>query len=149
MTMNTETIDHDPNYVDPPHEVDPASAKVATMADAMSQIGWVGYPLLGVRIADSVQLLTGSHRLAAARIADISVPVYVVEAELLDAWIDDGRVDTWEAELLRTDDDGRLAVLREIGDDTAVTIMEHEIDVSADDGDDDDAQVNEALNGRR
>jgi hypothetical protein len=146
MTMNTKTIeDHDPNYVDPPHEVDLKSAKVVRMADAMRQIGWVGHPLLGVRIADSVQLLTGSHRLAAARIADISVPVYLVEAELLDAWIDDGRVDTWEAELLRTDDDGRLAALREIGDDTAVAIMEHEIDVSAEA----DARIDDALNGRR
>ena len=121
---------YDAEYIDPPHPVDASGHKVAAMVDAMRQLGWVGAPLVAVMVADTVQCLTGSHRIAAARIAGIAVPVHVADRAMVDAWIaDNDIVDLWPDVLVRTDDDGRLAALREIGDQQAIRIMEHEVQV--------------------
>lgn len=66
---------------DPPHPVtDPD--KVRALADDMAEWGWQGPPLL----VDGADALTGSHRLAAARAADVElVPVVTVD-EVLDAF---------------------------------------------------------------
>lgn len=84
------TMIHPAHLVAAPHEVTDA-AKVARIAAAMRVHGWQGEPLLAVRYGDGYQAWTGTHRLAAAEQAGVSVPLYVLDLTeeqeaALDGW---------------------------------------------------------------
>jgi len=67
----------------PLHEVR-TLAKVARLARSMRAEGWIDRPLLGHRRDDGmVQLWTGSHRVAAASLVGIDIPVAVIPSEAL------------------------------------------------------------------
>src|SRR5688572_30545940 len=69
----------DPFEIVPLHEPRNAAA-VEAMAQDMGENGWTGRPLLVVQSASGFQAWTGSHRIAAAREADLStVPCYVIQ----------------------------------------------------------------------
>lgn len=55
----------------PPHAVTDHT-KLANLAASMARIGWQGEPIL---VVDG-EVWTGSHRIAAAQLAGIDVPVY-------------------------------------------------------------------------
>ena len=91
--------------------------KVKALKRAMVAGGWVGRPLLGVDMGDHVKLVTGSHRLVAARRAGLeTVPVVVIEAHMLGY---DGDCEEcgdeegcWVEQLLEaSDDDDRIGVV--------------------------------------
>lgn len=85
----------------PLHEVRDAD-KLATLVAAMRRDGWQGRPLLAMPNGDGVQLLTGSHRYAAAVAAGLeTVPVVCIPDEALD-------VDGWEQVERAMSDQGHL-----------------------------------------
>ena len=100
-----------------PHEVD-NTAKVERLVASMEANGWVGNPIL-VDDEDSNEpfAFTGTHRIEAARIAGIDVPTYSLES----AGVDIGTL------VDRVDDEDRLAVILESGDEEAIRIMREEI----------------------
>jgi hypothetical protein len=62
----------------PPHDVDRPEA-FHDLVRSMKTVGWLGRPLLGLDLGDHHQLLTGSHRYAAAKEAGISeIPVHSI-----------------------------------------------------------------------
>lgn len=84
----------EPVSCDPPHGVSHPE-KVQALADAFDRTGWgvscpvlVGYPLDG-----RVQLLSGSHRWAAATHARIQIPVVIVPFADVEAAY--GDLDAW------------------------------------------------------
>jgi ParB-like chromosome segregation protein Spo0J len=88
-----------------------------SLTDTMKENGWRGRPLLVIERRSDYLAWTGSHRLAAAKLAGLrSVPCYVLrEAELTSRGFD--------AEHGHVEDYERLKILREIGDETAISIM--------------------------
>lgn len=81
-----------PLYLDPPHEVT-SPDRVAVLAASMSVHGWVGDPLVGYILDNRLQLLSGTHRRAAAIIAKIRVPVILyTHAYIFEAY---GDLDKW------------------------------------------------------
>jgi len=87
-----------PAHVMPPHAVT-TPAKVASLMKDFEEFGWWGEALVGYVTYDkrsreyAVQLLSGSHRWAAALKLGIRIPVYVVpEEDVDDAW---GDLDKW------------------------------------------------------
>jgi hypothetical protein len=124
MTANYEL---NPSSIQPPHEVRD-SAKLARLVSEMESNGWMGRPVLvieecdedGNEIEGCYVALTGSHRLAAAKQADLyTVPVFCFSAASLVA---NGysTTDLW-------DDDVNLSILREIGEAEAAELMAAEI----------------------
>lgn len=102
-----------------PHAVND-STKVEQIAASLERDGWQGRSVLVLQVADYYQALTGTHRLAAAQAAGLEdVPCVEVDAE---AFYGAGYEpnDLW-------DDDVRLSILREIGDEAAATLIEQEI----------------------
>jgi hypothetical protein len=83
----------------------------------MKDNGWRGRPLLVIERKSDYLAWTGSHRLAAAKLAGLdSVPCYVLsETELTSRGFD--------AELGHVEDRERLEILRKVGDETALHIM--------------------------
>lgn len=70
--------------IDPLHAVRD-SIKLATLVESMYRRGWVGRPLLVAVYGDGYQAWTGSHRIAAARVAGIErVPVKVISERIMD-----------------------------------------------------------------
>lgn len=68
----------EPEAVTPPHEVKD-QAKFRRLVESMSAHGWEGRPLLGIEEEGGwIQLLTGSHRFAAAQEAGIDIPISVI-----------------------------------------------------------------------
>ena len=61
-----------------PHEYnlhpDPAADFVAELVESMLESGWIGAPILVYRIQGTRFAVTGTHRIAAAREADVEVP---------------------------------------------------------------------------
>lgn len=103
----------------PPHEVQDED-KFSSIADSMRKNGWQGRPLLVIEAGDGFKALTGSHRLAAAVEAELeTVPVVMVDAEKFFAEYD--LSDLW-------DDEINVSILKEVGDTTAATLMEMELD---------------------
>jgi len=85
----------------PLHEVRDAG-KLEALAAAMACDGWQGRPLLAMPNGDGWQLLTGSHRYAAARQAGLTdVPVLCISDDALD-------VDGWEQVEAAMADQGHL-----------------------------------------
>lgn len=77
-------------------------AKLDRLVTAMKRRGWTGRPLLGYasdNYPEMFQLLTGSHRLAAAEKLDLAIPVVLMDLtvaeqlELEDQRDDDDRAD--------------------------------------------------------
>lgn len=101
----------------PPHGVkDPA--KFADLVAAMREGGWVGRPILVHDDGNGYHAWTGSHRIAAAREAEVLVPVVCVT----------GEIERRSEEC--ADDDDRLAVLIDAEDEEAAAIMRAEIDAN-------------------
>jgi ParB-like chromosome segregation protein Spo0J len=59
-------------------------AKVNILAGSMRLLGWQGLPLVAIERADGLFAVNGSHRIEAAMLAGIEVPVHVVDSDLLD-----------------------------------------------------------------
>ena len=101
-----------PNLITPPHAVRD-EAKLADLVASMRRAGWVDRPILIVDCG-TWQALTGSHRLAAAIVAGIDVPV--IEA--------DGAA--WEAYCAANDDEERLSVAIDANDLDAIHLLQLE-----------------------
>lgn len=91
--MTTTTI-YPAHLIAAPHEVTDAH-KAALLAESMQADGWQGEPLLVVAHGDGYQAWTGTHRLAAAEVAGVAVPVHVLtlseaqeEALVASGWYD-------------------------------------------------------------
>jgi ParB-like chromosome segregation protein Spo0J len=89
-----------PETLTPPHGVTHPE-KVEMLAQEFAAHGWgKGYPaLVGYTTADEqVQLLSGSHRWAAARLAKIAIPVVVIPfTDICAAWGDE---EAWQRIML-------------------------------------------------
>lgn len=87
------------------------------LADDMEENGWSERPLLVIERDNDFLAWTGSHRIAAAKLAGlVSIPCYVVqECELTSRGFDaaQGHVQDYE----------RLEILKKLGDQTALRIM--------------------------
>lgn len=72
----------DPEDIQPPHEVQDEE-KVEQLAASMREAadGWVGRPLVVWRAHGVCQALTGSHRLAAARLVMSAIPCLILTEE--------------------------------------------------------------------
>lgn len=79
----TETALIAANSLTPWNEVDDA-AKLAALVASMEADGWVGTPV----VVDGDQAVTGSHRIVAARRADIEVPTIDIRDLFADAGLD-------------------------------------------------------------
>lgn len=82
-----------PNLCDPPHKVTHLE-KFLELCDMFYTIGWdiSKPPLLGYPIYKKIQLISGSHRWAAAVRANIKIPVIIYSYEqIYEIW----GSDTW------------------------------------------------------
>lgn len=103
----------------PPHAVRDVT-RLQAVADSMAADGWRGRPLLGYEMlggnAGLVQLLTGSHRFAAAKVAGLeAVPVLVLGLS---------EDEVAEIEESGIEDEQRLALLRGWDEDAAALMAE-------------------------
>lgn len=101
------------------HEVTNA-AKVEAIAESMRANGWMGNPIL-VDDEDSNEprALTGTHRIAAAKLAGIEPKLYSLEGKGIDV-----------AALFFDciDDDDMLEAIEQGGDEEAIRIMREEVE---------------------
>lgn len=114
--------DYEPYYLQPPHEVRDGD-KLARLTDSMRRRGWQGRPLLIRRVGDGWQALTGSHRIAAARAAELeTVPALAID-------YDDLTDEQWEEIGYCRDTEDYLAVLGRCGRRLrrAVTLLNREL----------------------
>jgi hypothetical protein len=87
------------------------------LTSEMKENGWNGRPLLVIEGDSDYLAWTGSHRIAAARLAGFtSVPCYVLPESKLTAV-------GFDAEWGLVEDRERLEILRKVGDETALRIM--------------------------
>lgn len=94
--------------------------KLARITQSMRQCGWIGRPILAWDCADHYEGITGSHRLIAAKAAELeTIPV----AAIMDA--DASLIDDWQ---YATHDDDRLALLEQHGYDEAARLMRAEVE---------------------
>lgn len=110
----------DASRIAPLHDVRD-SAKLDELAASMRADGWVGRPVLAWGDPSAlVQAVTGSHRIAAAMLAEIEVPALVMEF--------DSEADFAEFERA-SDDDDRLAILRALSAPSeAIALMDAEVE---------------------
>lgn len=102
----------------PLHEVTD-EAKVEAIAESMRANGWVGRPILVEdEDANETQAFTGTHRLAAAELAGIEPQVYSLVS---------GSTDIGALMFDCVDDEDRLEVIEQGGDEMAIEIMQEEI----------------------
>jgi hypothetical protein len=121
--MNEMTMH--PDAINPPHDVRD-SDKLATLRDSLATNGWVGRAI-PVYDNGTLQALTGSHRIAAAREADVRVTIYQIDANVM---VDDGYgtdVPLWEMLDRATDDDARMRALESAGEEHAAALLREEI----------------------
>jgi ParB-like chromosome segregation protein Spo0J len=90
---------------------------VRNLADDMKENGWIGRPLLVIERESDFLAWTGSHRIAAAKLAGLkTIPCYVVqESELTSRG--------FQAEHGHVMDYERLEILKEVGNEVAIHIM--------------------------
>ena len=100
--------------------------KLQGLVNSMQTEGWTGRPLLTFFNGKVDYAWTGSHRITAARIVDVDVPVLRIDEELVDDWLIDN--DKSIEDLLEGDFYKRLSVLEEIGDLDAIELMHQEDD---------------------
>lgn len=139
----------------PPHEVRD-ERKLARLANSMAADGWIGRPILVLKFGPHYYALTGSHRIAAARIAGLSsIPALTIDRDAWDQWArpievshpsfryrgfwrgDKARLlesPAWRL-LMTSEDDIRPDLLREMGDAAAARLMEVEVEANRDDED--------------
>jgi ParB-like chromosome segregation protein Spo0J len=87
----------DPRLLTPPHRVT-RPEHVDELAESMAGGGWQGCPLVGYPCLGGFQLLTGTHRRAAALRVGILVPLIVRGTkEVREAW---GDVERWRKLIL-------------------------------------------------
>ena len=67
--------------IEPPHEVRDQK-KLEDLAEKMRTSGWQGRPILAIDLGQGPEALTGSHRIAAAKMAGIDVPVIMVDDDV-------------------------------------------------------------------
>jgi len=94
-----------------------SSRHLRNLAKDMKANGWCGRPLLVIERDSDFLAWTGSHRIAAARLAGLDfIPCYVLqESDLTSRGFD--------AERGHVEDYERLAILKAVGDETAIRIM--------------------------
>lgn len=104
----------------------------------MANEGWVGRPLLVL----NDEAITGSHRIAAARKAEIKIPVIDLgdkTGKKLNEWLNTNPENTWSVDLenfLRQGDEEKLHDLKRAKEDgiknldTAISLMEDEIRIN-------------------
>ena len=64
--------------IEPPHNVRDTK-KLFSLTESMKNTGWQGRPILTYDVGRGEEALTGSHRIKAARDANIEVPIYRIE----------------------------------------------------------------------
>ena len=95
----------------------------------MRDVGWQGRRLLVIDTGDGYLALTGTHRIAAAAVAGVDIPVLAITTTPYDP-DDSGSVleaEQIDAILRAMDDDERLDALRETGLQDAIDLMDQEI----------------------
>jgi hypothetical protein len=81
--MSTDLRSISPRDIRPAHEVRDAD-KLAALAAAMDAAGWDGRAILAYDYCGAICAVTGSHRIAAARAADLEeIPVLVMSDEMV------------------------------------------------------------------
>ena len=100
--------------------------KLQGLVNSMQTEGWTGRPLLTFFNGEVDYAWTGSHRITAARIVDVDVPVLRIDEGLVDDWLIDN--DKSIEDLLEGDFYKRLSVLEQIGDLDAIELMHQEDD---------------------
>jgi hypothetical protein len=112
----TETVYLDPDEITPLHEAR-SHQHLDELIDDMARNGWTGRPLLVIERRNDYLAWTGSHRIAAAKEAGLTqIPCYVLsESKLIALGFDAG----WG----HVQDYERLAILRKVGDQGALSIM--------------------------
>lgn len=117
----------------PPHEARDAE-KLAALAEDMATRGWIGRAILAIDTGDGYVALTGSHRIAAAKVAGLEeIPVYAIDisAHVLN---DDGAcevcgADCWVAALADAiDDQDRDGALSRCDDVMAIALFGEEVE---------------------
>jgi len=128
--------DINPKYLIPRNRVDKQrEQEVSSMANFMKINGWSGRPLL---VVDD-EAITGSHRLAAAKQANISVPTVKIPEDVahnFNEWLKTNPDNTWSLDLtnwLGQDDESKLHDLKRAredginGLDSAIDLMQQEV----------------------
>lgn len=64
--------------IEPPHNVRD-NKKLLSLIESMKNTGWQGRPILTYDVGRGNEALTGSHRIKAAREANIEVPIYEIK----------------------------------------------------------------------
>jgi hypothetical protein len=92
----------------------------------MKEKGWVGDGILVAEGANGLEAGTGTHRIAAAKIAGLeTVPTYVMDKQKVEEWCADN--DKVTADIFSGDDEEKVATLESIGDQYAVNLMKAEV----------------------
>lgn len=113
--MDDDIIYLDPWDTEPLHEVRNQRLFDYLAAD-MEEEGWQGRPLLVIETEHGYVAWTGSHRIAAAREAELKeVPCLIVPEEDLGP--------EYSARYGHVEDHERLKILREIGNEPAAELM--------------------------
>lgn len=132
-------LDYEVEYIEtrrirPPHEVRD-DAKLKQLVESMKSYGWIGRPLLAEQAGDEnqFQAWTGSHRLAAAKKAGLEeIPVVLLDDELIEAseLVERGKYGRFWDSLLSDDEKGRLALLKDAGEEQAADLLKEELDAN-------------------
>lgn len=83
MTADLPTTEMDPADLLGPHGITDVD-KVRELAESMRRNGWLGAPLVVITRGSTAEALCGTHRIEAARQAEVKVPVVGV-ADLMAA----------------------------------------------------------------
>jgi hypothetical protein len=87
------------------------------LTNDMIENGWCGRPLLVIERDSDYLAWTGSHRIAAAKLAGLaSIPCYVLPESAL-------TTRGFDSERGHVEDRERVKILQEVGDETALHIM--------------------------
>jgi len=108
-----------PSSVSPPHGITD-DAKHQRLVTGMRRVGWAGRPVIVESIGGRFQAWTGSHRIAAARVACVSVRAYLLNPDNRPLNLGD------PTQLMR--DTVRIKMLAPLGDSYATGLMQREID---------------------
>jgi len=113
--------------IKPPHEVRDKD-KLKKLSESMKTDGWQGRPILAfVEPNGTIQAVTGSHRIAAAKRTKTPIPVVYINPDAL-KWEDPrGSLGPWN-QVVDDGDDGRVEMfLRKAGEERAARLMRKEM----------------------
>lgn len=108
--------------IEPPHEVRDTK-KLNDLVEKMKEHGWNGRPILAVDLGQGPEALTGSHRIAAAKIAGIDVPTVMVDPDIADYEDEDGKT---IRDMMYEDADVMADFIRKFGDESAADLVDKE-----------------------